>query len=474
MCAMLGPFQRTVVLNISEFPSTASRVDIAKCVNAKFASHFPVDSIQFVPGGNVQVTFRSDAAKRSVESADIIAIGSVQCRVVRPGPRMENVLVFHYPFESDPSALRRVLSSYGEVHDVSMQHYPDLNSVATGTRIVRMVRKSGIPRSVDIDGTLVKVWYRGQPVECDVCGKSGHVSKVCPLKGKCRRCLQPGHMARTCQNAPRAWDTVPSSGSSVVPLDPTPAEAAAASGASVPVRPSVDGVGDEMDFANEDDASADGDDAPSVCDEDSADVGLGESGVNGDVDVGEPEASQSVLVGVSTVVDPPVVSDCPPIDVVVKSKSNVAGSASAGVNVQCQSSMSGNEAGSASADVNVPVGEKSQVQCQSSVESLPDGQVVNTPLSSCLNVAPDSVAPWYEEKDLIDDTSADPSISCVPEGQVMTAIPGAEPDYPYCLVAKDYVLRRQPILAVDFPKKKIRIQRNKQSQWVDAYVRRRR
>ena len=332
---MPGPFQRTVVLNITAFPSTASRVDIAKCIHAKFASHFPVDSVQFVPGGNVQVTFRSDVAKRSVESVDTIAIGSVQCRVVLPGPRMENVLVFHYPFESNPSALRRVLSSYGEVHDVTMQHYPDLNSVATGTRIVRMVRKSSIPRSLDIDGTLVKVWYRGQPIECDVCGKSGHVSKVCPLKGKCRRCLQPGHMARNCTNAPRAWDTapssgdaVPSSGSSVAALDPTPAEAAAA---SVPVCPPVVpaasassapapafaigvygadenwGMGDgAMDVSNGN--------ASAACNEDSATVG----GVDGDVgevsesdsvvDGGDPEASQSILANVAA---PPSVSDRP-------------------------------------------------------------------------------------------------------------------------------------------------------------------
>ena len=233
LSVMAGPFLRTVVLNVAGFPSTASRVDIAKCVDAKFSSHFPVESIQFVPGGHVQVTFRSSDAKRSVESVDTIAIGNVQCRVVRPGPKMENVLVFHYPFESNPSALRRVLSSFGEVHDVSMQHYPDLNTVATGTRIVRMVRKASIPRSLDIDGVLVKIWYRGQPVECDVCNKSGHVSKVCPLKGKCRRCLQPGYLARNCNNAPRAWGTAPMSGSSVAPLDPTPAEAAAAS-----VRPS--------------------------------------------------------------------------------------------------------------------------------------------------------------------------------------------------------------------------------------------
>ena len=403
---MSVPFQRTVVLNVSEFPSVATRVDIAKCVYAKFQSHFPIESIQFMPGSNVQVTFRSSAAKRSVESVESVAIGSVHCRVVRPGPRLENVLVFHYPFESSPSALRMALSSFGEVHEVSMQHYPDLNTVSTGTRVVRMVRKSSIPRSLDINGCVVKVWYRGQPVECDICGKSGHVSKVCPLKGKCRRCLQPGHLARNCKNAPRAWGTAPLSGdavpspvSSVASQDPTPAEAAAA---SVPVRPSVvpaasasasqdpipaevaaDSVpvcpsvvpaasassapascfaigvyGADENWGMGDGEMDDGD-ASSASDEGSVGAGVGETDVNGDGVVdGDLEASQSILSELPRVVDP------------------------------------------ASADVNVSVGVDSQVQCLSSVESLPDGQVVNTPLSGSQNDSSSSVATVLKESDV--------------------------------------------------------------------------
>ena len=428
---MPGPFLRTVVLNITGFPSTASRVDIAKCIHAKFDAHFPVDSVQFVPGGNVQVTFRSDVAKRSVESVETIAIGSVQCRVVRPGPRMENVLVFHYPFESNPSALRRVLSSYGEVHEVTMQHYPDLNSVATGTRIVRMVRKSSIPRSLDIDGTLVKVWYRGQPIECDVCGKSGHVSKVCPLKGKCRRCLQPGHMARNCQNAPRAWDTVPSSGDAgpssgppVASQDPTPAEAAAV---SVPARPpdvpaalppapsfAIGVYGADENWGMDDgDMEVGNGDASS---EDSASVGGGESGVNGDgvVEVGDPEASQSVLAGVSTVGDPLVVSDRPPVDVIEKPSGGVAVSVSANVNVQCQSP----------------------------VESLQDGQVVNTPLPESQDVSSAPVVTVLEEGDVR------------PRRRVRWV-----PVHPY---------RRAPILKADGPTKKFLVKHRGDELWVKA------
>ena len=73
-----------------------------------------------------------------------------------------------------------------------------------------MVRNSPIPRSLDVGGYLCKIWYVGQPAECDIC-QGGHVSKNCPLKGKCRRCLESGHMARDCKNPPKSWGTrVPS------------------------------------------------------------------------------------------------------------------------------------------------------------------------------------------------------------------------------------------------------------------------
>ena len=455
---MSGPFQRTVVLNVTEFPSAASRVDIAKCIHAKFDSRFPVESIQFVPGGNVQVTFVSSAGKLSVESADSIAVGSVQCRVVRPGPRMENVLVFHYPFESHPSALRRVLSSFGEVHDVSMQHYPDLSTVSTGTRIVRMVRKSRIPRFLDIDGSLVKIWYRGQPVECDICNKSGHVSKDCPLRGKCRRCLQSGHLARNCKNAPRAWGSVQLAASA----DPTPAEAAAASVPSyvpvpyVPVRPSADDVG-EIEYApaastdgevsGMDDASAgevsgvDDTPASSVVGDDGASVasdvsevagvagenaaavgsvaGVGENsaavgpvsaaGVAGAAGGANADASQSVLAEASPVVDPPGEPDRSPVDIDTLR--------------WCYTPYSPNSA------------------------SFQDGQVVNTPLSDSqvLSAPVDTV---------------------IEEG--INVRDGVR------LIPREFLYRRQQILSVDWRRRKVRVQVGSGSKWVDGIVERRR
>ena len=95
---------------------------------------------------------------------------------------------------------------------------------------------------------MCMTWYVGQPVECDIC-QGGHVSKNCPLKGKCRRCLESGHMARDCKNPPKSWGARGSSGGIAVEasgtagdaaagvLDPTPAEASGR-GPSSEVQPS--------------------------------------------------------------------------------------------------------------------------------------------------------------------------------------------------------------------------------------------
>ena len=80
-----------------------------------------------------------------------------------------------------------------------------------------------------VGGYRVKVWYVGQLLECDICSR-GHISRDCPMRGKCRHCGKPRHLARACKNPPRACDVLTQnndeSSSSSASVDPTPAEAA--------------------------------------------------------------------------------------------------------------------------------------------------------------------------------------------------------------------------------------------------------
>ena len=41
-----------------------------------------------------------------------------------------------------------------------------------------------IPVSVTISGCRCKVWYRGQPITCFGCGKTGHVISACPNRAR--------------------------------------------------------------------------------------------------------------------------------------------------------------------------------------------------------------------------------------------------------------------------------------------------
>ena len=141
---------------------------------------------------------RGEAAKDDFLDEGSIFIRGVKCQVIHPALPGDRVLVYHYPYENDDCQVERALSQFGLVKDVSYQSLVGLKGVQTGTQIVRMDRTSRIPWSIMIDGFRCKIWYRGQPVTCDVCREEGHVAAKCSKKSTCFNCRQPGHMSRDC------------------------------------------------------------------------------------------------------------------------------------------------------------------------------------------------------------------------------------------------------------------------------------
>ena len=107
------------MLDLSGFSSDLPRYDVAKMVYKRFEGSSSVQSIQFVPGKNVQITFKDSKTKESIEKHEYITINDVRCAVVGGGPKVQNVLIHHYPFEEDNHRLWIALSRF-EISSISI------------------------------------------------------------------------------------------------------------------------------------------------------------------------------------------------------------------------------------------------------------------------------------------------------------------------------------------------------------------
>ena len=251
---VLANFRKTFAIDLSAMSSDLSRQDVVNIL-LDFFSHVTVKSIQFVPVKLAHVTFEDSATKDYYIRYDELEFNGVKCRVSGAGSQAQQVLVYHYPYAEDDDSLKSVLEDFGKVLGIRHQHYASHNAVSTGTCIVQMIRDQIIRRNLMVDGYCVKVWYVGQPLECDNCSR-GHISRDCPMRGKCRHCGELGHLAHACKNPPRVWDVLTQnndeSSSSSASADPTPAEAVQiSSGTGSSEEPSlscsmISGVGAEL------------------------------------------------------------------------------------------------------------------------------------------------------------------------------------------------------------------------------------
>ena len=103
--------------------------------------------------------------------------------------------VFDFPFEDDRS-LEVAFEAYGAVKSVKKQTFLSNQNIFNGTRLVDVVLSGVLPRFLMVDGYLCRLWYRGQPLVCNLCAVQGHRSANCPNKDKCRKCGKSGHFAK--------------------------------------------------------------------------------------------------------------------------------------------------------------------------------------------------------------------------------------------------------------------------------------
>ena len=210
--------QRTLTVQTAKVCAGKSREAIVEEVSNAFSSH-PVVAVQ-VGFDIVRVTFRDpDSCKLARNNSHVNLFGS-NCVVLGGGPPPTMVHLFDFPAELDDEPVREFFSGYGNVKFVRRQRYIGRPDIETGTRLVLMSFRVAPPRSLLIDGYLCRLWYKGQPLVCNLCNEKGHKSADCPNKDKCRRCGQSGHFARTC---PNPWGrTAPTAGAASEDFPPLP------------------------------------------------------------------------------------------------------------------------------------------------------------------------------------------------------------------------------------------------------------
>ena len=149
---MPSDLPRTVALDVSKFPATASCVDISSAIVCRFAA-WEGNALQFV-GNSGRVTFSFASHRDAVMHFESVRDGDVD-RVVRGGgPRSQKAFFYSYPVEGNLSVLTDALSRCGEVHDVRFLHWLHMSEVAHRVRVVSMVRNPATPSHFVIDTSL--------------------------------------------------------------------------------------------------------------------------------------------------------------------------------------------------------------------------------------------------------------------------------------------------------------------------------
>ena len=157
-------------------------------------------AVQFLRAGRVRLTFQDPETCAQVlkEGLDL---GDFSVDLFPADDRLRTVHLRDLPVEIEEEVVLSFLGGFGEVLSVNHCFFDDYPSVRNGNRVAKVLLDRDIPQFVEIDGCNCRVWYPRQPPQCSVCREFGHRAPTCPLSGRCRRCHQPGHMARECTQA---------------------------------------------------------------------------------------------------------------------------------------------------------------------------------------------------------------------------------------------------------------------------------
>ena len=157
-------------------------------------------AVQFLRAGRGRLTFQESETCAQVLK-DGLDLGDFSVDLALADDRLRTVHLRDLPVEIAEEVVSSFLAGFGEVLSVSHCFFDDYPSVRNCNRVAKILLDHDIPQYVEVDGCNCRVWYPRQPPQCSVCREFSHRAPACPLSGRCRRCHQPGHMARECTQA---------------------------------------------------------------------------------------------------------------------------------------------------------------------------------------------------------------------------------------------------------------------------------
>ena len=140
----------------------------------------------------IRVTFDLEAAAVSALKDKGVRLFGIWCRM-DGGPPTTIVHVFGFPYEEDDESVGDLFGTFGTVKSVRCQKYLSRTDVCTGTRLVDLIMTEMPPRQVIINSYVCRVWFKGQPLVCNLCSGNGHRAADCPNRTGVV-CVAPGNI----------------------------------------------------------------------------------------------------------------------------------------------------------------------------------------------------------------------------------------------------------------------------------------